>query len=101
MYDLFDGPESSADAVEAGQPFFCPAGHDFFLPLPVESLSRPSSPCPSCGQMASCTPPGESEVMTDLRVRPSHWEQVQQRRTPDQLDALLDEALLRAAAASA
>jgi hypothetical protein len=82
--------------TDVGQPFFCPSGHDFVLPARDELSLTDSAACPRCGVTASATPPGESEVMTDLRVRPSHWEQVRTRRTTGELEMLLTDALDRA-----
>jgi hypothetical protein len=75
-------------------PYFCPTGHDFTHPMTiVEAAAVTVVPCPVCDLDASSTPPGESADLVDLRERPEHWEQVRARRTPQQLDDLLDWAL--------
>jgi hypothetical protein len=80
----------------------CPAGHSFTIRLYAEAECIPLRwDCRSCGAAAQTDCPEAVEVLvTQRRIGPSPktpWQQLRERRSIAQLDALLEErlALLR------
>lgn len=78
----------------------CPDGHEFIIPLSVEAVRPDWWDCAVCGVPA--TDPDASTMpdlpRVDVRGRPirpvkTHMDQLRERRTPAELEALLAEAL--------
>lgn len=80
-----------ADRVE--REFFCQYGHDFTLTFAAEADVPALWDCPKCGTLAGQVPDGE----VDQQVGPhkNAYEQMMSRRTPEQMELMLAEALAK------
>lgn len=76
----------------------CPSGDRFILPLHPEAAAPSKWPCTRCGVAAAVVDPGGAAVglpPAGPRTPPvkTHYERVLERRSVEELQALLDERL--------
>ena len=77
--------------------YHCPAGHTFVIRLFVEAEVIPLVwDCRTCGAAANTDNAAAQEVSAPRRAvasRKTHWQQLRERRTIAELEALLEERL--------
>jgi hypothetical protein len=73
-------------------PFDCPSGHHFTVPFAAEAELPGTWECRICGAMASAAT-GESPSPKKVKPPRSHWDMLMERRTVEDLEAVLAERL--------
>jgi hypothetical protein len=73
-------------------PFDCPSGHHFTVPFAAEAELPATWECRICGAMASAAT-GESPSPKKVKPPRSHWDMLMERRTVEDLEAVLAERL--------
>jgi hypothetical protein len=73
-------------------PFDCPNGHHFSVPFAAEAELPPMWECRVCGAMATAST-GESPSPKKVKPPRSHWDMLMERRTVEDLEAVLAERL--------
>jgi RNA polymerase-binding protein len=73
-------------------PFDCPNGHHFSVPFAAEAELPPMWECRICGAMAMAST-GESPSPKKVKPPRSHWDMLMERRTVEDLEAVLAERL--------
>src|ERR1700759_661648 len=73
-------------------PFDCPNGHHFSVPFAAEAELPPMWECRVCGAMAMAST-GESPSPKKVKPPRSHWDMLMERRTVEDLEAVLAERL--------
>jgi RNA polymerase-binding protein len=73
-------------------PFDCPNGHHFSVPFAAEAELPPSWECRVCGAIAIAAT-GESPSPKKAKPPRSHWDMLMERRTVEDLEAVLAERL--------
>lgn len=75
----------------------CPDGHHFTVPFAVEADVPATWECRACGVPAALVD-GERPEPKKVKPARTHWDMLMERRTPKDLDELLEErlAVLRA-----
>jgi hypothetical protein len=72
--------------------FDCPSGHHFTVPFAAEAELPPTWECRVCGAMATAAT-GESPSPKKAKAPRSHWDMLMERRTVEDLEAVLAERL--------
>jgi hypothetical protein len=72
--------------------FDCPKGHHFTVPFAAEAELPATWECRVCGATALAAS-GESPVPKKVKPPRSHWDMLLERRTVDDLEAVLAERL--------
>jgi RNA polymerase-binding protein len=72
--------------------FDCPNGHHFSVPFAAEAELPPTWECRVCGAMAIAAS-GESPSPKKVKPPRSHWDMLMERRTLEDLEAVLAERL--------
>jgi hypothetical protein len=72
--------------------FDCPSGHHFTVPFAAEAELPPTWECRVCGSMATAST-GESPSPKKVKPPRSHWDMLMERRTLEDLEAVLAERL--------
>ena len=72
--------------------FDCPNGHHFSVPFAAEAELPPTWECRVCGVMAIAAS-GESPSPKKVKPPRSHWDMLMERRTLEDLEAVLAERL--------
>jgi len=72
--------------------FDCPGGHHFTVPFAAEAELPPTWECRICGSMATAAT-GESPSPKKVKPPRSHWDMLMERRTVEDLEAVLAERL--------
>jgi len=72
--------------------FDCPKGHHFTVPFAAEAELPPTWECRVCGAVAFAAT-GESPTPKKVKPPRSHWDMLLERRTVDDLEAVLAERL--------
>ncbi len=72
--------------------FDCPKGHHFTVPFAAEAELPPTWECRVCGAVAFAAT-GESPAPKKVKPPRSHWDMLLERRTVDDLEAVLAERL--------
>lgn len=72
--------------------FDCPNGHNFTVPFAAEAELPPTWECRVCGATAAAV---SGQAPTAKKVKPprSHWDMLMERRTVEDLEAVLAERL--------
>ena len=73
-------------------PFDCPNGHHFSVPFAAEAELPPMWECRVCGAMATAST-GDSPSPKKAKPPRSHWDMLMERRTKEDLEAVLAERL--------
>ena len=73
-------------------PFDCPNGHHFSVPFAAEAELPPMWECRVCGAMATAST-GQSPSPKKVKPPRSHWDMLMERRTVEDLEAVLAERL--------
>jgi hypothetical protein len=73
-------------------PFDCPGGHHFTVPFAAEAELPATWECRVCGAMATAAT-GESPSPKKVKPPRSHWDMLMERRTVEDLEAVLAERL--------
>ena len=73
-------------------PFDCPNGHHFSVPFAAEAELPPMWECRVCGAMATAST-GDSPSPKKVKPPRSHWDMLMERRTVEDLEAVLAERL--------
>jgi RNA polymerase-binding protein len=73
-------------------PFDCPNGHHFSVPFAAEAELPPTWECRVCGAMAIAAS-GEGPSPKKVKPPRSHWDMLMERRTLEDLEAVLAERL--------
>jgi RNA polymerase-binding protein len=73
-------------------PFDCPNGHHFSVPFAAEAELPPMWECRVCGSMATAST-GDSPSPKKVKPPRSHWDMLMERRTVEDLEAVLAERL--------
>lgn len=73
--------------------FTCPEGHQFEIPFAIDAEIPDTWECTICSKVALRN--GAEDFQEEKTVKPqrTHWEQLMDRRTMDQLQTLLEERL--------
>lgn len=73
--------------------YICPDGHEFELPFAIDAEVPDSWDCPICSRASIRK--GAEDFQDDKGSKPqrTHWEQLIDRRSEDELKILLDERL--------
>lgn len=73
--------------------FNCPAGHHFEVTFAIDAELPDSWDCPRCSKPALRV--GAEDFKEEKTAKPqrTHWEQLMDRRTPEELEMLLNERL--------
>ncbi|MBP2477626.1 hypothetical protein JOF53_006498 [Crossiella equi] len=78
-------------------PYRCPRGDHEFVRRYSAELGPDEVPetadCPQHGEVSACADPGVAQAPKAPRPPRTHWVMLCERRTPEQLEALLAEAL--------
>jgi hypothetical protein len=72
--------------------FDCPKGHSFTVPFAAEAELPPTWECRVCGAVAFAAT-GESPAPKKVKPPRSHWDMLLERRSVDDLEAVLAERL--------
>jgi len=73
-------------------PFDCPNGHHFSVPFAVEAELPAMWECRVCGAMSTAST-GDSPSPKKVKPPRSHWDMLMERRTVEDLEAVLAERL--------
>lgn len=71
----------------------CPTGHTFEVTFAIDAEIPNSWDCPRCSQKALRVGIEDFQDEKPLKPQRTHWEQLMDRRTPEQLEVLLQERL--------
>ena len=73
-------------------PFDCPNGHHFSVPFAIEAELPAMWECRVCGAMSTAST-GDSPSPKKVKPPRSHWDMLMERRTVEDLEAVLAERL--------
>ena len=88
----FEDEEGIEFAARLNLGFTCPNGHSFELTFASEADLPLEWECPKCGAIASRAD-GTLPEEKDVKPPRTHWDMLRERRTMEELEALLAERL--------
>lgn len=88
----YENDENSEPAERQIAAYRCPNGHRFRVPFAIEAEVPVTWECRLCGSTAARE---DGAAPTPARVKParSHWDMLLERRSIEELEAILDERL--------
>lgn len=73
--------------------FTCPDGHQFEIPFAIDAEVPDTWSCPTCSKTALRNGVEDFQEEKSAKPQRTHWEQLMDRRSTEQLQTLLDERL--------
>ncbi|MCI6585374.1 MAG: RNA polymerase-binding protein RbpA [Mobiluncus porci] len=73
--------------------FTCPSGHTFEITFAIDAEVPDTWECPLCSKVAIRNGVEDFQEEKSAKPQRTHWEQLMDRRTMEQLQILLDERL--------
>ncbi|MGH8891337.1 MAG: RNA polymerase-binding protein RbpA [Acidothermaceae bacterium] len=88
----YENDETSEPAERQVAAYRCPNGHHFSVPFAVEAEVPTTWECRFCGT-AAAREDGTAPPPTRVKPARSHWDMLLERRSIEELEAILDERL--------